>query len=127
MNRGRVDMATPYLRDIPRFIGVHSVRFVATDRPSARAIRLKRRAPWLSDNSWNLQPHFDADRVGGLAPSLWHIAREAAPNRRGAGQNAVASGGYIIYFCTRSRLAVAVACEFLRHQFSPLTKLANCR
>ena len=29
MNRGRVDMATPYLRDILRFIGVHSVRFVA--------------------------------------------------------------------------------------------------
>jgi FMN-dependent NADH-azoreductase len=28
MNRGRVDMATPYLRDILRFIGVHSVRFV---------------------------------------------------------------------------------------------------
>jgi len=29
MNRGRVDMATPYLRDILRFIGVHSVRFVS--------------------------------------------------------------------------------------------------
>ena len=29
MNRGRVDMATPYLRDILRFIGVHTVRFVA--------------------------------------------------------------------------------------------------
>jgi FMN-dependent NADH-azoreductase len=29
MNRGRVDMATPYLRDILRFIGVHSVNFVA--------------------------------------------------------------------------------------------------
>jgi FMN-dependent NADH-azoreductase len=29
MNRGRVDMATPYLRDILRFIGVHNVRFVA--------------------------------------------------------------------------------------------------
>ena len=29
MNRGRVDMATPYLRDILRFVGVHSVRFVA--------------------------------------------------------------------------------------------------
>ena len=29
MNRGRVDMATPYLRDILQFIGVHSVRFVA--------------------------------------------------------------------------------------------------
>ena len=29
MNRGRVDMATPYVRDILRFIGVHSVRFVA--------------------------------------------------------------------------------------------------
>ena len=29
MNRGRVDMATPYLRDILKFIGVHSVRFVA--------------------------------------------------------------------------------------------------
>jgi FMN-dependent NADH-azoreductase len=29
MNRGRVDMATPYLRDILRFIGVHSVRFIA--------------------------------------------------------------------------------------------------
>lgn len=28
MNRGRVDMATPYLRDILRFIGVRSVRFV---------------------------------------------------------------------------------------------------
>jgi FMN-dependent NADH-azoreductase len=28
MNRGRVDMATPYLRDILRFIGVHSARFV---------------------------------------------------------------------------------------------------
>jgi FMN-dependent NADH-azoreductase len=29
MNRGRVDMATPYLRDIQRFIGVYSVRFVS--------------------------------------------------------------------------------------------------
>ena len=29
VSRGRVDMATPYLRDILRFIGVHSVRFVA--------------------------------------------------------------------------------------------------
>jgi FMN-dependent NADH-azoreductase len=29
MNRGRVDMATPYLRDILRFIGVGNVRFVA--------------------------------------------------------------------------------------------------
>lgn len=29
MNRGRVDMATPYLRDILRFVGVRSVRFVA--------------------------------------------------------------------------------------------------
>jgi FMN-dependent NADH-azoreductase len=29
MNRGRVDMATPYLRDILRFIGVHDLRFVA--------------------------------------------------------------------------------------------------
>jgi FMN-dependent NADH-azoreductase len=29
MNRGRVDMATPYLREILRFIGVHNVRFVA--------------------------------------------------------------------------------------------------
>jgi FMN-dependent NADH-azoreductase len=29
MNRGRVDMATPYLRDILRFVGVQNVRFVA--------------------------------------------------------------------------------------------------
>jgi FMN-dependent NADH-azoreductase len=29
MNRGRIDMATPYLRDILRFIGVHDLRFVA--------------------------------------------------------------------------------------------------
>src|SRR5271168_1839166 len=29
MNPGRVDMATPYLRDILRFVGVRSVRFVA--------------------------------------------------------------------------------------------------
>jgi FMN-dependent NADH-azoreductase len=29
MNRGRVDMAAPYLRDILRFIGVSDVRFVA--------------------------------------------------------------------------------------------------
>jgi len=29
MSRGRVDMATSYLRDILRFVGVHSVRFVA--------------------------------------------------------------------------------------------------
>ena len=37
MNRGRVDMATPYLRDILRFIGVHSVRFVAIG-PTAAAV-----------------------------------------------------------------------------------------
>jgi FMN-dependent NADH-azoreductase len=36
MNRGRVDMATPYLRDILRFIGVHSVRFVPIE-PTAGA------------------------------------------------------------------------------------------
>jgi FMN-dependent NADH-azoreductase len=29
MNRGRIDMATPYLRDILRFVGVRNVRFVA--------------------------------------------------------------------------------------------------
>jgi FMN-dependent NADH-azoreductase len=29
MNRGRVDMATSYLRDVLRFIGVSNVRFVA--------------------------------------------------------------------------------------------------
>lgn len=28
MNRGRIDMATPYLRDILRFIGIDDVRFV---------------------------------------------------------------------------------------------------
>ncbi|MCK1736716.1 NAD(P)H-dependent oxidoreductase [Bradyrhizobium sp. 138] len=28
MNRSRIDMATPYLRDILRFIGIHDVRFV---------------------------------------------------------------------------------------------------
>jgi FMN-dependent NADH-azoreductase len=37
MNRGRVDMATPYLRDILRFIGVHSLRFVAIG-PTAGAV-----------------------------------------------------------------------------------------
>jgi FMN-dependent NADH-azoreductase len=37
MNRGRVDMATPYLRDILRFIGVRSVRFVAIG-PTAGAL-----------------------------------------------------------------------------------------
>jgi FMN-dependent NADH-azoreductase len=29
MNRGRIDMATPYLREILRFIGINDVRFVA--------------------------------------------------------------------------------------------------
>ena len=38
MNRGRVDMATPYLRDILRFIGVHTVRFVAIG-PTIGAVR----------------------------------------------------------------------------------------
>jgi FMN-dependent NADH-azoreductase len=28
MNRGRIDMATPYLREALRFIGVSNVRFV---------------------------------------------------------------------------------------------------
>jgi FMN-dependent NADH-azoreductase len=28
MNRGRIDMATPYLREALRFIGVSAVRFV---------------------------------------------------------------------------------------------------
>ncbi len=28
MNRGRTDMATPYLREALRFIGVNNVRFV---------------------------------------------------------------------------------------------------
>jgi FMN-dependent NADH-azoreductase len=27
MNRGRIDMATPYLREVLRFIGVSDVRF----------------------------------------------------------------------------------------------------
>jgi FMN-dependent NADH-azoreductase len=36
MNRGRVDMATPYLRDILRFIGVQTIRFVAVG-PTAGA------------------------------------------------------------------------------------------
>ncbi len=29
MNRGRIDMATPYLREVLRFIGINDVRFVA--------------------------------------------------------------------------------------------------
>ncbi len=29
MNRGRTDMATPYLRDLLRFIGLRDQRFVA--------------------------------------------------------------------------------------------------
>ncbi|TJX01023.1 NAD(P)H-dependent oxidoreductase, partial [Neisseria gonorrhoeae] len=28
MNRGRIDMATPYLREVLRFIGINDVRFV---------------------------------------------------------------------------------------------------
>ena len=28
MNRGRIDMATPYLRELLRFIGISNVRFV---------------------------------------------------------------------------------------------------
>jgi FMN-dependent NADH-azoreductase len=28
MNRGRIDMATPYLREVLRFVGVSNVRFV---------------------------------------------------------------------------------------------------
>ena len=28
MNRGRIDMATPYLREVLRFIGISDVRFV---------------------------------------------------------------------------------------------------
>ena len=28
MNRGRIDMATPYLREILRFVGINNVRFV---------------------------------------------------------------------------------------------------
>jgi FMN-dependent NADH-azoreductase len=28
INRGRIDMATPYLREAPRFIGVNNLRFV---------------------------------------------------------------------------------------------------
>jgi FMN-dependent NADH-azoreductase len=37
MNRGRVDMATPYLRDILRFIGVQTIRFVAVGPTSGAA------------------------------------------------------------------------------------------
>jgi FMN-dependent NADH-azoreductase len=44
MNQGRVDMATPYLRDILRFVGVHSVRFVAIGPTSAAATRSRPRA-----------------------------------------------------------------------------------
>jgi FMN-dependent NADH-azoreductase len=29
MNRGRIDMATPYLREVLRFMGVRSLEFVA--------------------------------------------------------------------------------------------------
>jgi FMN-dependent NADH-azoreductase len=46
MNRGRIDMATPYLREALRFIGVSDVRFVligATAGP-AEAARLAREA-----------------------------------------------------------------------------------
>ena len=44
MNRGRIDMATPYLREILRFIGISDVRFVAIGpttgpRPSVEAAR----------------------------------------------------------------------------------------
>src|SRR3981189_2915892 len=45
MNRGRIDMATPYLREALRFIGVSDVRFVLmgpTGGPVARAARLLR-------------------------------------------------------------------------------------
>ena len=42
MNRGRIDMATPYLREALRFIGVRDVRFVPigpTTGPPSRSVR----------------------------------------------------------------------------------------
>jgi len=47
MNRGRTDMATPYLREVLRFVGVSNVRFVPigpTTGP-AEPIRAARKAP----------------------------------------------------------------------------------
>ena len=47
MNRGRIDMATPYLREILRFMGVTSVEFVRvgpTAGPSETVSRAKRTA-----------------------------------------------------------------------------------
>jgi FMN-dependent NADH-azoreductase len=46
MNRGRIDMATPYLREALRFIGVSDVRFarIGPTAGPAEAVRLAREA-----------------------------------------------------------------------------------
>jgi len=56
MNRGRIDMASPYLREILRFIGITDVRFMLigpTAGPSeparsAREAAHRRLADWAS-------------------------------------------------------------------------------
>jgi FMN-dependent NADH-azoreductase len=60
MNRGRVDMAAPYLRDILRFIGVHDLRFVAI----GPTVGWRPRARRLSGGSSSLRRHLEpADRI----------------------------------------------------------------
>jgi hypothetical protein len=43
INRGRIDMATPYLREAPRFIGVNNLRFVPI-RPTSGSVERIRAA-----------------------------------------------------------------------------------
>ena len=71
MNRGRVDMATPYLRDILRFIGVHNVRFVAvgpTIGPRDQVDAARDAEP--NDNSVSSQDHFDAGWERQIRPMM---------------------------------------------------------
>jgi len=56
MNRGRIDMASPYLREILRFIGITDVRFAligptagpAEPARAAREAAHRRLADWAS-------------------------------------------------------------------------------
>ena len=70
MNRGRVDMATPYLRDILGSSASTACVSSPSDPLSARAIRSTPRATRPNDNSVSSPDHFDAGWEREIRPMM---------------------------------------------------------
>jgi FMN-dependent NADH-azoreductase len=84
MNRGRIDMATPYLREALRFIGVSDVRF-ALIGPTVGPARPRGRAPSLGRDGGRLLRAASGGRGGIAMAANWLLLFGSANSNCGVG------------------------------------------